>query len=109
MNHDHSNGGMGSRPWRHMLLMLICCLVPIGLVIAAGTFGLSLGPLQPLVPYVAVLMCPLMMGMMMFMMMREQGGEHSHHDLDATRTKPAQRILEPGGKSTAVATQDECH
>jgi choline-glycine betaine transporter len=67
MNHDHSQAGMG----KHMLLMLICCLVPIGLVAAVSVLGLSLGPLQALVPYVAALMCPLMMIGMMWMMLRD--------------------------------------
>lgn len=44
MNHDHSGGGMG----KHMLLMFICCLVPLLLIGVVGTFGLSLGPLQGL-------------------------------------------------------------
>ncbi|MBI5034811.1 MAG: DUF2933 domain-containing protein [Chloroflexi bacterium] len=68
MNHNHSQG---AQAWaKHMLLMLICCLVPIGLVAAVSVFGLSLGPLQGLLPYVAALMCPVMMIGMMWMMMR---------------------------------------
>lgn len=76
MKHNHSHG-MG----KHMLLMAICCLVPLALVGAVGVFGLSLGPLQGLVPYVAALMCPLMMVGMMWMLMKNQGdGQPSHSD-----------------------------
>ncbi len=104
MKHDHSHG-MG----KHMLLMLVCCLVPIGLVIAVSTFGLSLGPLQPLVPYVAALMCPLMMGLMMYGMMRGQGDEHSHHHVDVPRAQPTRQISETAVETAAVASQDKCH
>lgn len=108
MNHDHSGGGMG----KHMLLMLICCLVPLLLIGAVGTFGLSLGPLQGLVPFVAVLMCPLMMIVMMRGMMGGQGGDHSHHPVDAPPSQPTKQIPEatPGGIKTAVApSQEKCH
>ncbi|MBI5303876.1 MAG: DUF2933 domain-containing protein [Chloroflexi bacterium] len=56
MNHDHT---------KHMFLMLACCLVPFALILAVSVFGLSLGALQPLVPFALVLMCPLMMIFMM--------------------------------------------
>jgi hypothetical protein len=108
MNHDHSGGGMG----KHMLLMLICCLVPLLLIGAVGTFGLSLGPLQGLVPFAAALMCPLMMIVMMRGMMQGQGGDHSHHHVDAPHTQPTKQIPEttPGTVTTAVApSQEKCH
>ena len=76
MNHD--SHGMG----KHMLLMLICCLVPIGLIVAVGALGISLGPLQPFVPYVIALMCPLMMIFMMKGMMQGTNDDHSHHHGD---------------------------
>ena len=77
MNHTHSDG-MG----KHILLMLVCCLVPLVLVAGVGIFGLSLGALQPLILIVAALMCPLMMIGMMWMMMRgnhsDQLPQHTH-------------------------------
>lgn len=63
MNHNHS---------KHMLVMLACCLVPLALVLAVSVFGLSLGALQPFVPYVLALMCPLMMIGMMWGMRKEE-------------------------------------
>lgn len=60
-----------------MLLMLLCCLIPLALVAAVSVFGFSLGPLQGLVPYVAALMCPLMMVGMMWMMMKNQSNDPS--------------------------------
>ncbi len=111
MNHDHSGGGMG----KHMLLMLLCCLIPLLLIVAVGTFGLSLGPLQGLLPYALVLMCPLMM----IFMMRGMGsmgqgaeGDRGHHHADAPRGQPPKQIPEAtsGAVQTAVApSQEKCH
>ncbi len=114
MNHDHSNGGMGSRPWRHMLLMLICCLVPIGLITAVSVLGLSLDPLQSFIPYVIALMCPLMMIFMMGGMMHGQGDSHAGHDhsqhhVEAPRTPVTKQLPDAAVQSTAAATQEKCH
>src|SRR4030067_315529 len=104
MNHDHSQG-MG----KHMLIMLLCCLVPLGLILAVSAFGLSLGPLQALLPFALVLLCPLMMFFMMRGMGHDHGAEHSHHPsaaplepaaplgaktlrTDALRTPPTKQI-----------------
>lgn len=106
MNHDQSHG-MG----KHMLLMLICCLVPIGLIVLVGTLGLSLGPLQPFVPYVIALMCPLMMVFMMRGMMtgsHGDHGDHSQHHGDAPPAQPTKQIpntLQGGVKTTVVAEE----
>ncbi len=56
MNHDHK---------KHVLIMLACCLVPFALILVVSVFGLSLGVLQPLVPFALALLCPLMMIFMM--------------------------------------------
>ncbi len=109
MRHDHS-GGMG----KHMLLMLICCLVPLALIVAVGTFGLSLGPLQGLVPFAAALMCPLMMIVMMRGMMSGHSDDHTHthHHVDAPHSQPTNQLSQstPDGAKTAVAPgQEKCH
>ena len=118
MNHDHSQG-MG----KHMVIMLICCLVPLGLILAVSAFGLSVGPLQPLLPYALVLLCPLMMIFMMRGMGHDHGAEHSHHSsaaplepntlkTDASRTPPAPQIPETAlgaAKTTGAAGQERCH
>ncbi|MBI5651117.1 MAG: DUF2933 domain-containing protein [Chloroflexi bacterium] len=59
---------------KHLLIMLACCLVPLALILAVSIFGLSLGALQPLVPFALVLLCPLMM----LMMMRGMGHDHGN-------------------------------
>lgn len=103
MNHDNSQG-MG----KHMLIMLACCLIPIALIFAVSVFGLSLGALQPLVPFAVALMCPLMM----IFMMRGMGHDHSasdahQHDTNAQRTAKVQ----PNQLSDAKAPVEpkSCH
>lgn len=98
MNHNHSsNGGNAS----HMLLMLLCCLIPIGLIAAVAIFGISLGALTPYLPFALVLLCPLMM----FFMMRGMGQGHdavdAHHtetllpkNNNATRSAPTNEAIE---------------
>lgn len=81
MNHNHSsNGGNAS----HMLLMLLCCLIPIGLIAAGAIFGISLGALTPYLPFAIILLCPLMM----FFMMRRMG-----HKEGAADTRNVQTVL----------------
>ena len=107
MNHDHSQG-MG----KHMLLMLICCLVPIVLIGAVSLLGLSLGPLQPLLPYAIALMCPLMMIVMMRGMMQGENHDHSQHQVNPPRVEPKAQPTLAVSNSTATttkSTQDSCH
>jgi 4-amino-4-deoxy-L-arabinose transferase-like glycosyltransferase len=68
MKHSNTNHS------QHGLLMLLCCLIPIGLILAVSVFGLSLGPLNALLPYAIVLLCPLMM----WLMMRGHGADEEH-------------------------------
>ena len=56
---------------RHALIMVLCCLVPLGLLAAVSVFGLSLGWLSGLLP----LLCPLMMIFMMRGMGHQHGGQ----------------------------------
>jgi choline-glycine betaine transporter len=107
MNHGHSQG-MG----KHMVLMLICCLVPIALIAAVSIFGLSLGSLQPLLPYVIALMCPLMMIVMMRGMMQGKNHDHSQHHTTPSRVEPkVQPPLAASNPMTTspISTQDSCH
>ncbi len=104
MNHDHSNG-MG----KHMLLMLICCLVPIALILAVSALGISLGPLSGLLPYALVLLCPLMMIFMMRGMMHGQDADHSQHHVDAPRTTPTPRIASNAKGAVETAAPDREH
>ena len=48
---------------KHLLLMLACCLIPIGLIVAIGALAI---PTSALTTTVIALMCPAMMLFMMF-------------------------------------------
>lgn len=104
MNHDHSQGGMG----KHMLLMIICCAVPLVLVGAVSLLGLSLGPLQGLVPYVAALMCPLMMILMMRGMMQDHGTPEGHQHHTTTQRNDASSPVQIA-EANASSEQKNCH
>ncbi len=111
MNHEHSNG-MG----KHMLLMLICCLVPIALIVAVSVLGLSFGPLSALLPYALVLLCPLMMIFMMRGMTQEQGVDHAQRHrgdlghVDAPSSTLTPRIAsDPKGAVETTASREQCH
>ena len=58
---------------RHLLLMLTCCLIPIGAIAAIGVLAI---PTTGLISVVIALMCPVMMLLMMFGM---RGGHEEHH------------------------------
>ncbi len=60
---------------KHLLLMLACCLVPIGLITVISALAL---PTSGLTSTVIALMCPLMMLFMMFGMRHDHGGQHEH-------------------------------
>jgi hypothetical protein len=57
---------------KHILLMALGCLIPLGVLLAY-----FLGFRSPILLFAAFLLCPLSMGLMMWMMMRNEGG-HSH-------------------------------
>ena len=103
MNHDNSQG-MG----KHMLLMLVCCLVPLALILAVSVFGLSLGALSGLLPYALVLLCPLMMIFMMRGMGHDQGAADAHqHPTSTQRTEVAQSTQL--AETKAPAEHKSCH
>ena len=60
---------------KHLLLMLACCLIPIGLIAAIGVLAI---PTSGLTTTVIALMCPLMMLFMMFGMRHDHGEQHEH-------------------------------
>ncbi len=95
MNHAQNN-------WKHALLMLACCLIPIALILAVSVFGFSFGSLTPLLPYALALMCPVMMIFMMRGMGHEHGAAGTHRH-DPTYHAPTPRIAE-GSKSITSAS-----
>ncbi len=61
---------------KHMLLMLACCLIPIGLIVAISALAL---PTSGLTTTVIALMCPAMMLFMMFGMRDHHAEHHAPH------------------------------
>lgn len=104
MNHDHS----GANSNLHMWIMLACCLVPLGLILAIGVFGISLGSLTPLLPYALILLCPLMMFFMMRGMGHEHGESDAHHAV-APRTLSSAPQTKVFGKPTAEEPSSTGH
>lgn len=103
MNHNHtSNDGHDTR---HMLLMLLCCLIPIALIAAVAIFGFSLGALTPYLPFALVLLCPLMM----FFMMRGMGHEHDAGDTHHIETPVKQDVNVPPSVPTKAAFESKSH
>ncbi len=69
---------------KHLLLMLACCLIPIGLIVAIGALAI---PTSGLITTVIALMCPAMMLFMMFGMRGEHGDQHEHHPTTSLEKK----------------------
>ncbi len=73
---------------KHMLLMLLCCLVPLAALLAVAVFNI---PLNTVVRTALVLFCPLAMLLMMFFMYRSDsqpaaGHEHFTEEKEETRS-----------------------
>ena len=102
MNHNHSsNNGHTS----HLLLMLLCCLIPVALIAAVAIFGFSLGALTPYLPFALVLLCPLMM----IFMMRGMGHEHDAADTRHTETSVEQNVNLPRSAATNATIESKSH
>lgn len=118
MNHNHSQSGGHTS---HLILMLLCCLIPIGLIFAVSIFGLSLGPLSAYLPFALVLLCPLMMFFMMRGMSNEQDTGHIKHHKSLSQARKNERSVSDGVSVTLnesdarneapnpAANQKSCH
>ena len=62
---------------KHMLLMLACCLIPIGAIVLINVLAI---PTTGLTSVVIALMCP---AMMLFMMFGMRGSHEEHHEQPA--------------------------
>ena len=61
---------------KHMLLMLACCLIPVGLIVAISALAI---PVTGFVSIIIGLMCPAMMIFMLLGMRGDHTGLHEHH------------------------------
>lgn len=60
---------------KHVVLMLLCCLIPIGILSAVVLLRIPLGSV---LTYALVLACPLAMLLMMRTMGHDRGAAHHH-------------------------------
>jgi len=92
MEHNTTHGN------RHMLLMILCCLIPVA---ALGAVFVLKIPVPPVLTYGLILLCPLSHVLMMGLMGRQQRGQES----DAA--------VRPGADTSAVQTTGKggaaCH
>lgn len=85
MEHNTSHGN------RHMLLMILCCLIPVAAL--AAIFVLKI-PVPQVLTYGLILLCPLSHFLMMGLMGR---GQHDHA-ADATQPGVATNPGQPSAK-----------
>lgn len=76
-----------------MLMMILCCAAPVILLLLLPllkTIGIGTGA-NGILSYLAILICPIMMGGMMIMMMKDQkGGEDNHNH--CTQNRPQEHV-----------------
>ncbi len=107
MNHNHSN----THSNLHLWLMIICCALPLILILAIGFFGLSLGSIAAWLPYAMILLCPLSMLLMMRGMGHDHGSAETHHVETPHRisTLPQAKITAGTDKANSESGQERCH
>lgn len=77
---NHENGHKGGHS-KHMLLMVLCCAIPIVLLLLLPVLRINNLKLRSILPFAALLLCPLMHIVMMPMMFRkDKGGNNQNQD-----------------------------
>ncbi len=70
---------------KHVLLMVLCCLIPLAALAAVSIFRV---PANTVIFVAIVLACPAMhLFMMKGMTDHDHGAEHAHHQLEAPKAK----------------------
>ncbi len=88
---------------KHGLIMLACCLVPLGLLVAVAVFRIDVGTLGL---FAMVLLCPLMH----IFMMRSMGhGDHAAHHGAASERAVVAASTPAGEKAASAGRQGSCH
>jgi heme/copper-type cytochrome/quinol oxidase subunit 4 len=61
-------------PNKHMLWMILCCLIPIIAIVALKAAGVQ----NAVLSFAVVLICPISMVLMMVLMMKKSGDGNGH-------------------------------
>jgi len=67
---------------KHALIMILCCLIPIGALAAVSIFRIPLGSV---LTFGLVLLCPLSMLFMMLSMGNQHDEAHHHMPIEARK------------------------
>lgn len=65
---------------KHAVIMILCCLIPIGVLAAVSVFRI---PLSTVLTTAIVLLCPLSMLFMMRSMAQDHDEHHQHSPIEA--------------------------
>lgn len=77
-NHGTEHKGHG----RHMLLMILCCAIPVILLMLLPVLKINSPALKSILPFAALLLCPLMhIAMIPMMFRKDKGGNNQKQDL----------------------------
>jgi YHS domain-containing protein len=82
---------------KHALLMVACCLIPLGLIGAAYGLGFTL---DGVLPIAMVLLCPILH----LVMMRGMGHDHAGHSQDQAASVPAEGAGHSEGRAAKGIT-----
>lgn len=75
--HGNNNKHKSHSPIKHMILMVLCCGLPILVVAALPFFKFASPAIRTSLTGIAPFICPLMMIFMLPMMIKGMGGQHS--------------------------------
>ncbi len=77
-NNNHESGQKKHSPLRHALMMALCCGLPFVLILFLPAI-ISVFPAAAFLGGIVPFLCPVLMGLMMFMMMRGNGRHTGCH------------------------------
>jgi len=88
--HEHESEGSVYSKW-HLVIMALCCLIPIVILVIIVYANIE----SPYLPFVLILLCPLLMIIMHLlpMLFRKPRKEENHYSSDAKNEISSRRVL----------------
>ncbi len=77
---EHSQSGMS----RHMLIMVLCCAIPMAAIAVIAAFRI---PLPDVLRYGVILLCPLSHFVLMSLMGQDKHDKHSGESMTGVKDK----------------------